>query len=423
MDMRHTGRLWSEPGASFNTMLAHAFDLRARWLAGAPQPSLELSDRDVMTLALLAQIVRAEDLVVDDYSLAEALRSVLPERPPVRVGDLRAAGPVRPCLAVLAASSLADEAVSGIASANSSLLVLRGLLDGIVPVLPDPTWRVRPLASINPCLWNSRLAIVFRHDAAQAAMRTCARLADLLGDQSLDPLALYDEVCTLKHDAGAGGKRDLIERLRARERTLEHQLATTRQFVRRQIERAVLASGRDAAARNPKAAVDWSFAFLPALAAGEMSVPEIDPSDAEKRAWRARTEAEFLRGQLRSHVVSREMDPELLLAISGFFDITWYSATYNVPAHGAIRHYLDAGHSQGYDPSPIFSTRKYAEVNTDVAQLGINPLLHYLMDGIYEGRPLEPAVAISAEVWQKGFAASSGEEAEAVAQVGLDDDA
>ncbi len=213
----------------------------------------------------------------------------------------------------------------GLASANSSLLVLRGLLDGVVPVLPDPAWRVRPLASVNPCLWNSRLAIVFRHDAEQAAMRTCARLADLLGDQSLDPLALYDEVCTLKHDAGAGGKRDLIERLRARERTLEHQLATTRQFVRRQIERAVLASGRDAAARNPKAAVDWSVAFLPALAAGEMIVPEIDPSDAEKRAWRARTEAEFLRGQLRSHVVSREMDPELLLAISGFFDITWYS--------------------------------------------------------------------------------------------------
>lgn len=419
MDMKHTSRLWSEPGASFNTMLASALDLRTRWLAGAPQPRAELTDRDVMTLALLAQIVRAQDLVVDDHALAEDLRSALPGPPPVRVGEMRVADPTRSCLAVFAAASLADEIVPGLASTNSCLLVLRGLVDGVVPVLPDPAWRVRPLASVNPCLWNSRLAIVFRHDAAQATTRACARLADLLGDQSLDPLALYDEICALRREAGAGGKQDLIDRLRTRERTLEHQLVTTRQFVRRQIERAVLASGRDAAARNPKAVVDWSVAFLPARDADEVILPEIDLSDAETRAWRARTEAEFLRGQLRSHVVPRAADPELLLAISGFFDIAWYSTTYNVPAHKAIRHYLDTGHFQGYDPSPIFSTKNYAEANTDVAQHGINPLLHYLMDGIYEGRPLEPSVAIGAEVWQKGFARSSDEEA----QVDRDEDA
>ena len=46
------------------------------------------------------------------------------------------------------------------------------------------------------------------------------------------------------------------------------------------------------------------------------------------------------------------------------------------------------GWKEGRDPSAGFDTLGYLAVNPDVAAVQVNPLDHYLMHGIYEGRQM-----------------------------------
>ncbi|QEE39062.1 hypothetical protein FV241_14260 [Methylobacterium sp. WL2] len=87
-------------------------------------------------------------------------------------------------------------------------------------------------------------------------------------------------------------------------------------------------------------------------------------------------------------------DPEAFARIAGsnLFDAEWYSATQApgvVPGHAA-RHYLQEGAARGLSPGPLFDGPWYLKTNTDVADAGQNPLLHYLNDGRTEGRPICP---------------------------------
>lgn len=52
----------------------------------------------------------------------------------------------------------------------------------------------------------------------------------------------------------------------------------------------------------------------------------------------------------------------------------------------ALQHYLIFGWKEGRDPSAGFSTDGYLAANPDVKALGINPLVHFLSDGLAEGR-------------------------------------
>jgi MoaA/NifB/PqqE/SkfB family radical SAM enzyme len=69
------------------------------------------------------------------------------------------------------------------------------------------------------------------------------------------------------------------------------------------------------------------------------------------------------------------------------FDADWYRKEYKISETvDPVKHYLLVGYKLGYDPSPFFSTREYLTENLDVANAGVNPLLHYEMYGIKEGR-------------------------------------
>lgn len=57
----------------------------------------------------------------------------------------------------------------------------------------------------------------------------------------------------------------------------------------------------------------------------------------------------------------------------------------------AVRHYLAEGWRAGLDPSSYFSTAGYLRDNLDVAAAGVNPLVHYLRYGKFEGRSLNLA--------------------------------
>lgn len=69
------------------------------------------------------------------------------------------------------------------------------------------------------------------------------------------------------------------------------------------------------------------------------------------------------------------------------FDIDYYKKNYlkneNVDP---IHHYLTIGAKKGFNPNKDFDGHFYLEDNPDVKRAGLNPLIHFLKYGLYEGR-------------------------------------
>ncbi len=83
------------------------------------------------------------------------------------------------------------------------------------------------------------------------------------------------------------------------------------------------------------------------------------------------------------------LSDEDLLRSSPLFDSFEYLRSYPDVAEvgfDPVIHYLQAGAAEGRDPSRSFSTTAYLRSNPDVAAEGANPLVHYLRSGIIEGR-------------------------------------
>lgn len=80
-----------------------------------------------------------------------------------------------------------------------------------------------------------------------------------------------------------------------------------------------------------------------------------------------------------------------LVRKSALFDAEWYAKRYHVPAALAAYHFIrqEAGTA---NPCAAFSAKGYLNYNTDVAQSGINPLVHYELYGKLEERMFPPAV-------------------------------
>ncbi len=89
-------------------------------------------------------------------------------------------------------------------------------------------------------------------------------------------------------------------------------------------------------------------------------------------------------------------DQRMILASSGpspgcasLFDAAYYlrQCPPDLPAGGdPLDHYCRTGWRSGLDPSAVFSTAGYLAAYRDVADEGINPLIHYVRNGRAEGR-------------------------------------
>ena len=78
---------------------------------------------------------------------------------------------------------------------------------------------------------------------------------------------------------------------------------------------------------------------------------------------------------------------------SGLFDTDWYLSRNPDIAEtkvDPVLHYLRSGGFEGRDPSPKFNSSWYLDTYQDVKQAGINPLSHYLRYGKKEGRLTQP---------------------------------
>ena len=99
-----------------------------------------------------------------------------------------------------------------------------------------------------------------------------------------------------------------------------------------------------------------------------------------------------LLGHLKSFM--RDKKNAQILRNSSFFDQKWYLQNNRDVAKAGIDpalHYLTFGGFEGRDPGPDFSSNWYLQTYQDVKRTGMNPLLHYLMYGCKEGRKIHPS--------------------------------
>jgi hypothetical protein len=81
--------------------------------------------------------------------------------------------------------------------------------------------------------------------------------------------------------------------------------------------------------------------------------------------------------------------------IRGGFDAEYYLLANTDVARAAVgsdtfafaaRHFEQYGWKEGRDPSTSFDSLTYLSTYTDVAAAKIDPMQHFLQDGLYEGR-------------------------------------
>lgn len=97
--------------------------------------------------------------------------------------------------------------------------------------------------------------------------------------------------------------------------------------------------------------------------------------------WSGRAERKKLKQEIK------------LISNSSLFDGAWYLEINTDVAEAGMNpaeHYLRFGASEGRNPSKRFDSDGYLALHQDVKEAGMNPLVHYLKYGKDEGRALQP---------------------------------
>ncbi|MFZ5880404.1 MAG: rhamnan synthesis F family protein [Chloroflexota bacterium] len=106
--------------------------------------------------------------------------------------------------------------------------------------------------------------------------------------------------------------------------------------------------------------------------------------------------APLLNSIRKSRSAQKQRNDALLVKNSGLFDPAWYLSQYPDIAQAGLDpliHYLGAGGLEGRDPGPNFSSALYLQAYPDIQKAKKNPLVHYLNHGKREGRLAHPSLA------------------------------
>lgn len=109
-------------------------------------------------------------------------------------------------------------------------------------------------------------------------------------------------------------------------------------------------------------------------------------------SWKAAKPARIISEHLqKSKKSGKKYQHIALIKESGLFNIEWYQnicpELSKLPLT-PIEHYLSIGYKMGLNPSQEFDGNLYLERYPDVAQEGVNPLVHYILFGKNEGRTI-----------------------------------
>lgn len=149
------------------------------------------------------------------------------------------------------------------------------------------------------------------------------------------------------------------------------------------------------------------------LASLEAKVADVSGEDAASSSTAEQAPAPFISEEpypeqrLKTFVALRVLEDERerllphvhMIRNSDFFDADWYMETYpDVKESGYAKdpamHYLLFGGFEGRDPGPLFNSKAYFLEHSDVYYnqgSPWNPLLHFVVNGIHEGRIIYPA--------------------------------
>ncbi len=142
---------------------------------------------------------------------------------------------------------------------------------------------------------------------------------------------------------------------------------------------------------------DLHLPFAPALADVRVSIPDLLATLRQPgAALPAAPAAPPAPKEVTAPAAPASPDPDPsrhpdAAAIEPLFDAEFYLAGFATDRRPAdpASHYLTAGWLQGHDPAPWFSTWHYLALHPDVAAAGMNPFLHYCVQGVTEGRVLQ----------------------------------
>ncbi len=85
-------------------------------------------------------------------------------------------------------------------------------------------------------------------------------------------------------------------------------------------------------------------------------------------------------------------DRKVRRKLRGHFSESFYLSQFSNSEKESIKdpldHFLTFWRTNGFDPNPFFSMKRYLEANPDVAADGQNPLVHFITNGIFEKRNL-----------------------------------
>ena len=83
--------------------------------------------------------------------------------------------------------------------------------------------------------------------------------------------------------------------------------------------------------------------------------------------------------------------------VAAEFNPEFYAEEYadlRLPAEALLKHFCDVGWIEGRNPNPYFNVVDYLRQHRDVASANMNPLVHYLLSGRFEGRQVVPAASL-----------------------------
>lgn len=96
---------------------------------------------------------------------------------------------------------------------------------------------------------------------------------------------------------------------------------------------------------------------------------------------------------LASYTQNNDEERLLLTKLNHYFDPVYYRGSYDyhhipdmMETRNLFHNFMTSGWKDGRSPSRLFDTIFYLSTNPDVVELGINPLLHYVLYGKKEGR-------------------------------------
>ncbi len=216
---------------------------------------------------------------------------------------------------------------------------------------------------------------------AKAAEDHAQNRAALIAEQqeSAERHARDREQLVTEYNAFVSSQEQLLDQARERIEALEKELDRTKRKYRGAQFDAERERKAHAAART-------------SLATAEAKVREYESSIGSRTSlaltqW-SRRALEFAK-QARTPLRKRRKANLQTILDSGLFDRDWYLARYPDVANDGVDplvHFSELGWREGRDPGPNFATSTYLKANADVARAGINPLVHFIEFGRSEGR-------------------------------------